>query len=566
MSILRVVHAVLRKVTGSGRLLVVCAVLVAVPSVPLQAQLIFNDLHDFNCNVEGCNPFDLGYLTQGVDGNLYGTGYAGYGGIIMLTPSGANTDLWTFNGATGRHPYGGLTLASDGNFYGTTFNGGTSDLGVVFRFTPPGTLTVLHSFDGTDGENPEVAPTQGKDGNLYGVTGSGTTYRVTLPSGTFQQLPNSVPPGTGGWCGQCTQLYLASDGNLYGATETGGQFNAGTIYSMDTSGAITIVHSFQASGSDGADPVGPLTQASDGYLYGTTSFGGANGSGEVFKMTLGGSLTLLHSFDALDCCGYNSDGAWPDAGVVAAPDGYFYGVSLVAGLNGYGTIYRITSGGAFEKLFDFSGDAGAFPGSVSSTTLVEHTNGSMYGLTEIGGPFENGNYFSLTPQNNRVQIVRIAGPIFVHPGIPVQILGNSLTQAYSVAFAGEPTSFRVGSDTVLTAQVPQDAVDGLITLTYVTGLQAQTQLPIHIMPAINSFDPPSGPPGTRVTIAGGGFTGATQVSFGSANASFTFVSPTQIVATVPVPAKNGGSWVPATRIQVTTPNGTAKSKKVFRIR
>src|SRR5438874_1216621 len=171
-------------------------------SAGLHAQT-YTDLYDFSCHTGGCSPVDLGQLTQGFDGNLYGTtrsGAFGDGTIFMVTPYGAHADLWSFDRVSGAVPYGGLTLASDGNFYGTATLGGTYGYGTVFRFTPPNTLNVLHSFNGSDGANPAIPPTQGADANLYGVSGSGTTYRIALPSGIFQQLPHNVSPNVGPLC------------------------------------------------------------------------------------------------------------------------------------------------------------------------------------------------------------------------------------------------------------------------------------------------------------------------------------------------------------------------------
>ena len=246
-------------------------------SAGLHAQT-YTDLYDFSCDTGGCSPVDLGQLTQGFDGNLYGTtrsgGGFGYGTIFMVTPYGAHADLWSFDGVSGAVPYGGLTLASDGNFYGTATLGGAYRNGTVFRFTPPNTVTVLHSFNGSDGANPAIPPTQGADANLYGVSGSGTTYRIALPSGIFQQLAQNVSSNTGPTCQPISfikgdpncypysvngPLYLASDGNLYGTSFYGGDFGAGSVFRITTDGDITDVYSF-TGGSDGYGPIGPVTQ------------------------------------------------------------------------------------------------------------------------------------------------------------------------------------------------------------------------------------------------------------------------------------------------------------------
>jgi uncharacterized repeat protein (TIGR03803 family) len=539
-------NGILWKAIGSRGLVFICTMLIALAVAPLHAQFIYTDLHELNCDTDGCSPYDYGQLAQGADGNLYGTAWSGgtygTGTIFMITPSGAYAVLYNFDGPHGSNPNGGLTLANDGNFYGTTYHGGKFGYGAIFRFAPPNTLTVLFSFHFLrNGDNPLAPPIQGADGNLYGGTSSGAIYRLTLPAGSFQLLGNGL--------GQVADpLYLASDGNLYGTTYNGGN-GGGTIFRV-TGDQITDVYSFQC-GYDGCYPIGPLTQGpgSDTTLYGTTESGGLDYyAGNVFKMTLSGTLSSIYYFDG------GPDGCNPYAGVLSASDGFLYGANSGCG-NGAndGSIYQITTtGSSFQTLYDFSGPDGSSP----QNTPIQHTNGCIYGTS--AGYYSPGNVYSECSQNNIVRLVKIEGPIFVLPGVAVQILGDNLTETYSVAFAGETTSFRAGSDTVLTAQVPQDAVDGYVTVTYVTGAQVQTVIPIHIMPMIASFSPKSGAAGAQVQIDGGGFAGATQVTFGGVNATFRIVGPTQIVATVPPGASTG-------KIVVTTPNGTATSKTKFRI-
>jgi uncharacterized repeat protein (TIGR03803 family) len=548
---------------GSRRPALACALLMAFAAAPLHAQS-FNDLYDFNCATGGCSPVGFGQLTQGTDGNLYGTttlgGTHGDGTIFKITPSTpvVYTDLWQFDGATtGAGPNAELTLASDGNFYGTTREGGTFGYGTLFRFTPPSTVTVLHHFaNGADGANPLVSPVEAKDGNLYGVTLAETTYRVTLPTGKFVELPNFTPEETTG------PLILASDGNLYGASRFGGTGGQGTVFRMTTGGAIKIIYSFPISDADGDASAGPLVQAADGNLYGTTQYGGANfNTGEVFKMTLSGTLTVLHSFDPLVACGSqycNNDGANPQVGLLAASDGNLYGANEDGGADSYGTLFQITTGGLFNKLFDFTFDAGVAIGAYTSTTLMEHTDGCFYGLTSSGGAMGDGDVYSLCP-SSPIHILVIEGPVWLAPGVTVEILGNDLNEVSSLTFAGLPAQFQPGSDTYLIAQVPMAAVDGPITATLETGQQIESQGVAHILPVITNLDPSSGPVGTQVGIVGGGFAGATKVTFGGVKATnFTVNSPTLIVATVPAGAKTG-------KVKVVTPNGTGTSKETFTV-
>jgi len=540
---------------GSRRLALACALLLTIAAAPLRSQT-YQDLYDFNCNTGGCNPFDSGQLTQGADGNLYGTttddNTNRYGTIFRVTPSGTHTELFKFNGTNGARPIGGLTLASDGNFYGTTSSGGSA-YGTVFRFTPPATLKVLHVFNYTDGDSPEAPPVEAKDGNLYGATYAGQTYRIRLPAGTFKQLPNNTPGFT------FDPLLLASDGNLYGTTFNGGPGGSGpgTVFRMTTAGAIKVIHNFTGTGNDGAFPDSPLTQAADGNLYGTTHDGGANNSGEVFKLTLSGTFTALHSFDVYSGSSeLNNDGGGPVAGLLAGSGGNLYGANSLGGAFGNGTLFRITTGGSFTKLFDFG--TGIESGPQPLATLVEHTNGISYGVTDGSASSGSGNFYSLTP-TTKIPILIVEGPVWLKPGQPVEILGNNLNEVSTITFAGVQAQFQPGSDTYLIATVPSAAVDGPITATLVTGQQIESAGAMRILPVITNLNPSSGHVGAQVNIVGGGFAGAKKVTFGGVKAtSFTVSSPTLIQAIVPTGAKTG-------KVSVATPNGTAISKITFTV-
>jgi len=547
---------------NGGLLALAWAFLMVFVPPPLRAQFIYQDVYDFDCSIRGCEPQDNGQLMQWSDGNLYGTTFLGGanddGSIFAATPSvpGGASDVWTFDGITGGgDPAAALTLAPDGSFYGTTDTGGTFGYGSVFLFTPPGgvkSLIPLHYFNGTDGQDAETPPIQARDGNFYGVTGSGTTYRVTYPAGAFNQLLGVAPSAPSG------PLVAGLDGNLYGTTFAGGTSNMGTIFKMTTAGAIIILHNF--SGTDGATPEG-LVQESDGNLYGTTSSGGANNTGEIFQLTLPGhKLNTLYSFPSVNpSTGQNSDGAGPLAGLLAASDGYLYGSSGFGGVNACGTLFRITTKGSFFKLADFPNWDCSYIGSPEpNSVLVQHTNGSLFGTTYFGGTNGSGNVYTLTP-TTPYHTVKVEGPVWVKPGVPVEILGDNLTHAIQVTFAGEQAQFQAGSDTYLTATVPSDAVDGLIAVILDSGLQIESQSAVRILPVITNLDPTSGPPGTQVGIAGGGFAGAKKVTFGGVKATnFTVASPTLIQAIVPAGARTG-------KVVVTTPNSSARSKQTFTV-
>jgi len=550
---------------GLRRLALACALVMAFAAVPLHAGLVYQDLYDFNCNHGGCSPIDYGQLWLGSDGYLYGTTSSAAGTIFKVSADGSSYfTLYSFTGgADGASPSAALTPVFDLSyntyvFYGSTSAGGGPDsLGTLFSYNPkaPTPFLTLHTFTGTDGKFPTIPPTPGPDGNLYGVTGSGTTYSYCLVScgkgDPFKQLPNNLPSGT------TSPLYLA-DGLLFGTTEGGGTGGNGTVFYMTTpGGAIKTISTF--NGANGSSPQGPLTQ---GNLYGVTKYGGANNTGTIFHLSPLNAVIPMHSFDAL-VGNTNNDGANPVAGLLYAPDKNLYGTTTTGGAFGYGTIFEISTGGSFSKLVDFTGPAGTGdPGANTDTTLFLNSDGLFYGLSQgaVGfGSGGEGSFYRLSPENGGVKIPVIEGPVWLAPGVTVQILGNELTQAIDVSFAGVEAQFQVGTDTYLTAQVPAAAVDGPITVTLATGLQLQGQVAIHILPMITNLDPGAGPVGTQVGIVGGGFAGAKKVTFGGVKAtSFRVVSPNLIQATVPTGAKTG-------KVKVVTPNGTATSKQKFTV-
>lgn len=533
------------------KLAIACALLVACVAAPLQAQVTFQELLQFNCSTAGCFPYG-NPLVQWTDGNLYGMayngGHYGLGTIFQVTPTypSVQTDLWPFDGPSGELPISGLMLASDGNLYGTAPAGGTNGYGTLFSFNP-GTITlkVLHEFTAAEGD-PETPPTQGKDKNLYGVTALGTVYTLTLPGHVYKVL-SGVAPGE-----PLGPLYLASDDNFYATTWHGGTSNMGTIFRMTPpGGAITVVHNFTGS-PDGEYPESTVTEGSDGYLYGTTAYGGASGNGEVYRSPRPGPPKGIYSFPSSGTNGTN-----PESALMLGTDGNFYGSTFSAGTDDYGTLFDVSSKGTLYTLFNFTFTGGTVPGS-GPQTLVVHTNGSYYGVTLGGGSLDNGTLFSLTPINLR-EILTVVGPIFLEPGGPVEILGNELTQTAEVSFGSVQAQFQANADTYLTATVPEDAIDGPIIVTLETGLQIQTQGSVHILPTITNLDPTSGPVGTQVGIVGGGFAGTKKVTFGGVKATqFTVVTPSLIQAIVPTGAKSG-------KIAVTTPNGTATSAQKFTI-
>ena len=512
-------------------------------SIPLVAQT-YTDLHDFNCTVEGCSPQYSSFLAQGRDGNLYGTTFAGgtytYGTVFKATPSGTVNTLYNFDGTTGAYPQGGLTLATDGNFYGTTQKGGAYNYGTIFRITPSGKLTVLHTFNGTDGGGSLSPPMQASNGSLYGLTQiSFTAYNLTL-AGKFTLLSTPMANGT------FAPLIQALDGYLYGTNPGGGLGPCapyGCVFRLSLGGAFQTIYTFD--NTHGAEPYSPVTQANDGNLYGTTPDGGNDGSGVAFRLTTKGAIKLLHQFTGSD------DGANPVARLVAASDGNLYGAATGGGTGPYGTLFDLTKTGAFSVLYDFDSTHGGNP----YASPMQHTNGTIYGLAAYGGAYGCGVLYSLKAGLNPfVALLSILGT----PGQKVQILGQGLMTASSVTFGSASATFTPVSDTFMTAVVPAEGTNGFVIVTTASGELISNRL-FRVVPMITNFNPPSGSVGTQVTIAGGGFHGATKVTFGGISAtSFSVDSGSQITATVPTGAVTGA-------ITVTTPGGTATSKSAFTV-
>lgn|SRR5271165_284791 len=527
-----------------------CLGLTLLPA-PVYAQT-YTDLHDFDCNVEGCSPTYPELLAQGRDGNLYGTtnagGTSGMGTVFKMTPSGTITTLYNFSGSDGWNPAGGLVLGTDGNFYGTTTIGGANKLGTVFKITPSGKLTTLHSFAASEGANPHGGVVMGKNGSFYGTTcdqfGPWTGFSITS-SGKFKLLTSKVPP-----C-PFSGLILGNDGKLYGASQAGGTTYQGTVFSMTPGGAIKVIYNFDYA--HGATPYSPVVQGNDGLLYGTTSGGGAPQGGVVFKTNLKGKITLLHQFDGSG----GNDGTTPYGGLVAATDGNFYGATAYGANSGpvpNGNLFSVTSGGSYSMLYAFD----AIHGTLAEATPVQYTNGKIYGLTERGGgPGGLGSGVAYSLDMGLPPFVYLV-TMWGSAGQTVEILGQGFNTATGVNFGSGPASFTVVSDTYMTAVVPADGTTGFVTVTSPSSTLTSSRK-FNVVPVITSIAPISGPVGTQVIITGSGFVGATQVTFGGVKAvSYTVNSGTQITATVPAGAKTG-------KIAVKTAGGSASSKSTFTV-
>ncbi len=438
---------------------------------------------------------------------------------------------------SGANPTGGVTLGFDGNLWGTTLNGGKDGAGTAFQITPAGTLLSNYSFtNGTDDSAPIFTLLQGQDGNMYGVseaqynTQYGSFFKLTtkekITAHPFNYTDGAAP----------SLPVQGTDGNFYGTTQGGGDATCkcGVVYKSTAAGKITVLHKFtgyvSSSQYDGSRPIGILVQGSDGNFYGTTYTGGEYNEGTVFKISPSGTYTLLHSFL------YASpayDGSLPIAGLTPGTDGNFYGVTADGGTKNTGVIFQITPGGTETVLYNFC-SVNCYYGIYPSTPMVLHTDGKFYGNT-AGNSLGGSVFYSFDVGLKAFAKLETWS---AKVGTKAEILGQGFTGATGVSFNGVAATFDNVSDTYMTATVPAGALTGPVTVTTFTGT-LKSDRNFLVTPQIKSFTPTSGVVGASVVITGVSLTQASSVNIGGKTATFSVNSDTQITATIPAGAKTG---------------------------
>jgi uncharacterized repeat protein (TIGR03803 family) len=538
-------------------------VIFAGAAVPADAQTP-TTLHSFvQGSTDACEPEDN--IVQGRDGNMYGVGVScgtnGTGAVYKISTTGADSVVFSFP-STWSSCFSGLTLGSDGNFYGTCFTTPTGN-GSIFQVTPAGVFTDKHDFTGTNGDTePVYGPIQATDGNFYGVTGfdpftCGNVYKLTS-AGVYTSLHTF----SGSDCGPASSLFQASDGNLYGTlfacainSVTGG----GCVYKISTAGVFKEIFGF--SSSTGQNPCTGVIQAKNGNLYGATNQGAANNFGSIYKLTTAGVFTDLHDFNNTTDATCGANVGRTQVNLLQVTDGSFYGVNGKNGPSGAGSIYKLTSANVFTAfLFPNPPVDGEFP----LSTLLQNTNGLLYGTTPSGGPTScspcQGVFFSVaTGDAAFVSLEPTQKTAIV--GTKVGMFGQGFSSASVVKFGGvASTSVTLSGTTYLTAKVPVGAITGTVTVT--TGATTLTSpQTFKVKPKITTFSPPSGSIGTLVTINGSGLIQATAVKFGTVKATtFTVVSDSEVTADVP-----SGLTPGTVTISITTPGGTANSPTKFTV-
>jgi uncharacterized repeat protein (TIGR03803 family) len=379
----------------------------------------YTNLYAFTSGLDGAAPW--GGLVQGTDGNFYGTtaggGINGLGGVFSITSTGQCTRIFSFPGIEDSWgPEASLTIGSDGNFYGTTAAGGTNNWGGIFKISPGGYMTNLYFFTGgNDGATPNSALIQGNDGNFYGTTfqggtnNLGTVFKIgtngglvslySFTGGNDGELPRAgLDQGTDGWFYGTTSsgantsvmntgaLVQGADGNFYGTASAGGADSSGTVFKISASGSFSNLYSF-TGGTDGGSPFAGLCLGSDGNFYGTAAYGGY-GVGTIFRINpANNQFTNLYSFTAGD------DGALPDAPLIEGNDGNYYSTVFYAGAYSYGTVFEISPNRTFTSLYSFTGGN---DGSLPEATLVQGFDGNFYGTTVNGGIGGRGVVFCMS--------------------------------------------------------------------------------------------------------------------------------------------------------------------------
>jgi len=411
-------------------------------------------LHYFSGGDDGGKPH-AEQLVRGDDGSFYGTtahgGIDDNGTVYRITPDGEFTTLYRFTGAEdGANPFSSLIQVSDGNFYGTTVNGGANGAGTIFRLTRDGQLTPLYSF--SEG-SAYAGLVQAADGNFYGRTlgpfGDGTIFQLT-PDGDFNTI-FAFPSGTDDDL-SLVPLTQGNDGRLYGITGSGGPRHYGTIFAITADGTLTTVFYFNDVAREGGGPVTHLRLASDGNFYGVTSGGGAQGAGTIFAIAPLSRLTTLHNF-------VDPEGRGP-VGIVLATDGKFYGATLDSHLGlGRGTLFSMTPDGAITTLHTFAGSDGLSP----NGGLIQASDGNLYGTTFRGGAVGLGVIYKLTTDGQLTSIYTFPGGALgesPYSGLIEASDGNFYGSTYFGGLNGAGMIFKLMPDGGFTGVHSFDGSDG----------------------------------------------------------------------------------------------------------
>src|ERR1039458_9600618 len=418
-----------RRSPQRSSLLWLAGALAAMGIAPAQAQTPSETvLHAFGSVPKGAYPY--AGLIRDSAGNLYGTTYQGgkanAGVVYGVDAAGQEKVLYSFTGlAEGGNPYGGVVPDSAGNLYGTTSARGTSGYGVVFKLDKAGQETVLYAFTGgADGGYSYAGVIRDSAGNLYGTTSSGGTagYGVVFEVNTCGQetvLYSFTGGADGGY--SYAGVIRGSAGKLYGATGACGRGQGyggyGVVFKLSTAGQETVLYSF-TGGADGGNPGAGVIHDSAGNLYGTTTSGGTAGQGVVFKLSTAGQETVLYSFTG------GADGGYPSAGVIRDSAGNLYGTASYGGTADVGVVYKVDAAGQ-ETVLDTL--PAPHDGASPTAGVVRDSAGNLYGTTGAGGAQNAGVVYKLDRAGQETVLYSFTGGAdggYPHAGVIRDSAGN----------------------------------------------------------------------------------------------------------------------------------------------
>ena len=407
-----------------------------------------------------------------------------FGMSIIDTPAAGVTEVCGFENYYNPST---LVLATDGNFYGTL--GGALNTGMVFRVTTDGAFTCFAGLSPSDASPYKGGPLlQDADGSFYGTAfGGGANFLGSV----FQVGTNGVVTRLISFTGlngarPYAGLTRGPDGYLYGTTRYGGAnvqlpdetTAPGTIFRLSSSGLLSTLVSFNRT--NGANPEGLLVCGADGNLYGTTVAGGSANVGTIFRVTTNGNLDTLFAFSG-------TNGALPYGGLVQTPDGTLYGTTAKGGANGYGTVFSLTTNGTFASLASFNGTNGAYPYS----GMILGSDDVLYGTTAFGGlGFDGsqssgyGTVFRVQRSGEVITLGILDGTNGAHP--VTGLVQSTDGYLYGTCWGGGSHSagsiYRV-ANRILLQIAAQASGEWLLSWNAVRGLTYQPQYSTNCLPA-----------------------------------------------------------------------------------
>jgi uncharacterized repeat protein (TIGR03803 family) len=348
-------------------------------------------------------------MVKAPNGKLYGTSYLGgqtntsQGSIFEYNPdSNTINNQVVFTGTNGKYPRSRLALGSDNKFYGTTYNGGTNSLGILFQFDYiTGNFSKKYSFSNESGGRPYSPPIE-KDssGIFYGVTYSGGAIYGTLYK--YNSVTDSVDKMEDFYLGkngeQPNSNFIITNGKVYGTTFYGGAYNYGVFFSYDPA-SKTYTKIVDFDGNNGKSPTGALVLANNGNIYGTTIEGGNYQNGTIFEYN-----TQSHTFTSKKHFN-NYNGRFPQGSIIQATDGHIYGITKLGG-SSYGSMFRYNiSQDSIISIYSFAPNNNGSLGYYPQSGIIQGNDGKLYGTTSYGGYANNGTLFKYNLSTNTYSYV-----------------------------------------------------------------------------------------------------------------------------------------------------------------